>query len=105
MSKLDMAQNSCISDEIDYEAMKVPVDSHLQKSHLGKGIPLKTTQALLKIFRELYLAILKPICKILYFQCLKFSKLFFVMLFVVPALFDLTIYRSLSTEARIFQGY
>ena len=30
--------------------MKVQTDAHLQKSLPGKGIPLKTSQAFLKIF-------------------------------------------------------
>jgi len=33
----------------------------------GEGIPLKTTQVFLKIFLELYSAILKPICESSYF--------------------------------------
>ena len=56
-----MAQNSFFSDEIDREATKVRADAHLQKSLPGKGIPLKTTQTSLKIFWELYSAVLKPI--------------------------------------------
>ena len=88
-----MAQNSFVLDEIDREATKVRADAHLQKSLPGKGIPLKTTQAFLKIFKELYSAISKPICESSYFQCIKFSKFFvrFVMLLIAPALFDLII--------------
>ena len=56
-----MAQNSFFSDEIDCEATKVGSDAHLQKSLPGKDIPLKTTQTSLKIFWELYSAVLKPI--------------------------------------------
>ena len=63
MCVLDMAQNSRFSDKLDREATKVQADTHLQKSHPGKGIPLNTTQTFLKIFWELYSAILKPICK------------------------------------------
>ena len=58
-----MTQNSFILDEIDREATKVQADAHLQKSLPGKGIPLKITQAFLKIFKELYSATLKPICE------------------------------------------
>ena len=51
-----MAQNSFVLDEIDREATKVRADAHLQKSLPGKAIPLKATQAFLKIFWELYSA-------------------------------------------------
>ena len=54
-----VAQNNFISDEIGCEATKVRADTQLQKSLPGKGIPLKTTQAFLKIFRELYSAYFK----------------------------------------------
>ena len=99
-----MAQNSFVLDEIDREATKVRADAHLQKSLPGKGIPLKTTQAFLKIFKELYSAISKPICESSYFQCIKFSKFFvrFVMLLIAPALFDLIIAYYNYKEARIF---
>ena len=63
MNTRDMAQNSCILDEIDREATKVRADAHLQNSLPGKGIMPKTTQTFLKIFWELYSAILKPICE------------------------------------------
>ena len=88
-----MAQNSFVLDEIDCEAMKVWADAHLQKSLPGKGIPLKTTQAFLKIFKELYSAISKPICESSYFQCINISKFFvrFIMLLKAPGLFDLII--------------
>ena len=69
-----VAQNSFFLDEIDFEATKVQADAHLPKSLPGKDIPLKTTQAVLKIFRELYSAISKPMCESPYFQCIKFSK-------------------------------
>ena len=56
-----MAQNSFFLDEIDREATKVQANAHLQNSLPGKVIPLKTTQTSLKIFWELYSAVLKPI--------------------------------------------
>ena len=56
-----MAKSSFFLDEIDREATKVQADAHLQNSLHGKGIPLKTTQTSLKIFWELYSAVLKPI--------------------------------------------
>ena len=40
------------------EATKVRADAHLQNSLPGKGIPLKTTQTSLKIFWEVYSAVL-----------------------------------------------
>ena len=97
-----MAQNSFFLDEIDREATKVQADAHLQKSLPGKGIPLKTTQAFLKIFKELYSAISKPMSESSYFQCIKFSKFFvrFVKLLIAPAPFDLIIAHYL-----IKQGY
>ena len=49
-----MAQNSFFLNEIDREATEVRTDGHLQDSLPGKGIPLKITQAFLKIFKELY---------------------------------------------------
>ena len=102
MRLLDMAQNSCFSDKIDCKATKVWADAYLQKSHPSKGIPLKTTQALLKIFRELYSAILKPIyiCESSYFPCLKCSKYFvhLVMLLKAPAPFNLIIAHYLKKQ-------
>ena len=92
-----MAQNRFVLDEIDREATKLQADAHLQKSLPGKGIQLKTTQAFLKIFRELYSAISKPICESSYFQCL----VHFIMLLIVPALFDLII--AHYKEAKIFK--
>ena len=59
----NMAQNSSFLDEIDREATKVRADAHLQKSLPGIGISLKTTQAFITIFWELYSVVLKPICK------------------------------------------
>ena len=95
-----MAQNSFVLDEIDREATKVRADAHLQKSLPGKGIPLKTTQAFLKIFKELYSAISKPICESSYFQCIKFSKFFvrFVMLLIAPTLFNLIIAHCIKKQ-------
>ena len=61
---LDIAQNSQFSDKIDCEATKVRADAYLQKNHPGKGIPLKTTQASLAIFWELYSIVLKPIWRV-----------------------------------------
>ena len=59
----NMAQNSSFLDEIDREATKVRADAHLQKSLPGIAISLKTTQAFITIFWELYSVVLKPICK------------------------------------------
>ena len=100
-----MAQNSFVLDEIDRKATKVQADAYLQKSLPGQSIPLKTTQAFLKIFKELYSAISKPICESSYFQCIKFSKFFvrFVMLLIAPAPFDLIITHYNYKEARIFK--
>ena len=53
-----MAQNSFFLNEIDREATEMRIGTHLQDSLPGKGIPLKNTQAFLKIFKELYSAIL-----------------------------------------------
>ena len=61
MRMLDMAQNSCLSDEIDRETTKVRADAHLQKSCPAKGIALKITEAFLTIFWGLYFVVLKPI--------------------------------------------
>ena len=58
-----MAQNSSFLDEIDREATKVRADAHLQKSLLGIGILLKTTQTFIAIFWELHPVVLKPICE------------------------------------------
>ena len=87
---------------IDREATKVRADAHLQKSLPGQGISLKTTQAFLKIFKELYSAISKPVCESSYFQCIKFSKFFvrFVMLLIAPALFDLIIAHYIKKQVR-----
>ena len=65
-----MAQNSFFLGVIDREATKVRANAHLQNSLPGKGIPLKTTQTSLKIFWELYSAVLKfPVSKILQVIC------------------------------------
>ena len=95
-----MAQNSFFLDEINCEVTKVRPDAHLQKSLPGKGIPLKTTQAFLKIFRELYSAISKPMCESSHFQCIKFSKFSvrFVMLLIAPAPSDLIIAHYLMKQ-------
>ena len=93
-----MAQNSFFLNEIDREATEMRTGTHLQDSLPGKGIPLKNTQAFLKIFKELYSAILWPESS--YFQCLKFSKFFvrLVMLFIAPALFDLIIAHHIKKQ-------
>jgi len=49
-----MAQIRFFLDKIDCEARKVWVDVHPQKNLSGKGIPLKTTQAFLKILWGLH---------------------------------------------------
>ena len=92
-----MAQKIFVLDEIDREATEVRANAHLQKSLPAKDIPLKTTQAFLKIFKE---AISKPICESSYFQCIKFSKFFvrFNMLLIAPALFDLIIAYYIKKE-------
>ena len=86
----NMAQNSSFLDEIDREATKVRADAHLQKSLPGIGISLKTTQAFITIFWELYSVVLKPICKEFIFPVSKFFVRF-VMLLTAPAPFDLII--------------
>ena len=53
-----MAQNSFFLNESDREATEVQTDTYLLNNLPGNGIPLKTTQAFLKIFKELYSAIL-----------------------------------------------
>ena len=63
MDVQNMAQNSSFLDEINREATKVQANTHLQKSLPGIGISLKTTQTFITLFWELYLVVLKPICK------------------------------------------
>ena len=97
-----MEQNSFFLNEIDREATEMRTGTHLQDSLPGKGIPLKTTQAFSKIFKEIiYSPISQPIFESSYFQCLKFSKFFvcFVMLLIAPALFDLIIAHHIKKQA------
>ena len=52
-----MAQNSFFLNEIDREGTEMRTDTRLYNSLPGKCFPLKTTQAFLKISKELYSAI------------------------------------------------
>ena len=98
MDVQNMAQNSSFLDEINREATKVQANTHLQKSLPGIGISLKTTQTFITLFWELYLVVLKPICKEFIFPVSKIFPLRYAFYSPRPIQSN---YRTLSTEARM----